>query len=451
MGRRENRAAGKAARIIALCFLLFLCPFAPSVPAAAAEAAQEKVQPDYFTMLELDDFTVRLYYVLDWESGDEKIILQLRNSSERPVTVSGEGFLLSGEIMTDSYCYVTTEPGEVKDYTVSGLLDRASDMEENGEKISKVSFQAYIYAPGEDGRSEVLYRGDCTAVIPEGYEPSMICEPAMSMRVEEQILREDDTVRLVLKSMGRYIGFSNYYAVEGILMAENLSDGSIPVYLQAIKFNGYTITPLVSNEGMLEPGARVYLPFQCSADSLRQNDITGISSASLQVMTSEQENTGVRFTHSGGAWYPVTLAESAPERGDASEGIPLYEDDYVRIGLLHADSHSYETSDFTSIKWKLSLVNKTDRDLEVRFDDYLENGVLHEEEFGYNYSMIASVGRGSRTNAELSRNVKMKNAPFPEVSFRVRVQSPGGGTLYQYSKEHTKITAEMTDSVKGTQ
>ena len=113
MGRRENRAAGKAARIIALCFLLFLCPFAPSVPAAASEAAQEKVQPDYFTMLELDDFTVRLYYVLDWESGDEKIILQLRNSSERPVTVSGEGFLLSGEIMTDSYCYVTTEPGEV--------------------------------------------------------------------------------------------------------------------------------------------------------------------------------------------------------------------------------------------------------------------------------------------------------------------------------------------------
>ena len=144
---------------------------------------------------------------------------------------------------------------------------------------------------------------------------------------------------------------------------------------------------------------------------------------------SEREERGDR----GGGRGGCDEREGAPE-----EGALLYEDEYVRIGLLGQSAEYSKYSSQTQFQWELSFVNKKDMDLEIRFSDFYIDGVKEDTSLLYAYVMEAVVGAGARTNHRMLHFVD-GDQPLPEVSFRVRVQAAGSGALYNYSEKRVTI------------
>ena len=305
----------------------------------------------------------------------------------------------------------------------------------------------------ENGNNKVLYEAPVEITIPKDFEPRVVYEPTLSMRAEEQVLREDENVRITLTNLGKIVDDSTYEALSGVVRVDNLSGAEIPVYVQGIKINGYYFEVYGSSRGDIPAGHSVYIGFYCSSSDLEEAEITEIEAIDLQIMTSEEENTGTVYGSSGGKWYSVILAEHGTGTVDTGAGIPVYEDDYIRVELTGAEAvwNEYTFTDPSGhYEWRFTFINKTDKGLDITFEDFMVNGEPDTGETGSSYVMVTELGADARTNDRVWHSTE-EQTPLPELAFRVMVKSAGGGTLYNYSEEYVTITQDMVQQVTPAQ
>ena len=410
---------------------------AEQVPAEAEQTQTGAEQPSFFPLMDESGVSIRLYDVRQFDNGARKVFFRITNTREESVRVTMQDFCLNGTIYMENTGSKEVKAGQSVDYEALFLSYAFTEAGRDGAVLSEFRMKLKVVA-GQRGRETVLFDDICAAQYPEGYTPQMVCEPAFSALAKEQILLEDDDVRVTLEALGCYAGSDPSWPLQGIVKVENLSNSTIPVYLQNCRLNGYTIKAEGGAGGRLSGGSTLYIAFKCSKRNLSSSRITAISDVALQIMTSESENTATTQSHAGGTWYPVVLSEYGIQEGAPEEGELLYEDEYVRIGLLGQSAEYSKYSSQTQFQWELSFVNKKDMDLEIRFSDFYIDGVKEDTSLLYAYVMEAVVGAGARTNHRMLHFVD-GDQPLPEVSFRVRVQAAGSGALYNYSEKRVTI------------
>ena len=414
----------------------------------AAATTQETEKPYQWPLLSKEGIRISLMEVLSFSDGQRLFLLRCENSLEEDLTIKVEDVRLNGRIRVSGYEYFYADAGSDRENKSQNLSEAVLQAERDGQQVTKIACKITVtsWRMDENFKRVCLCQEVCEASIPEDFSPQLVCEPTLSMHAGEQLLRDDAKARITLLGLGRYPGSGSYDKLQGILKVDNPTDAPIPVYVRGIMLNNCFFSVYGSSQGTIPPGKTIYTGFSCSSSALERAGIRQVSEAALQIMTSENENTGT-FSLAGGSWYPVVLDMKAGEEEITREGETVYEDDRIRI-LLNSVSERWDP-DYSFIRqqyeWRFTVVNKTGRDLEVVLTDFTADGEDDENIIGY-YYMYCSVGKKMRAAAALT-HYQDEHKPLPEISFRVQVRSLGGGTMYSYSKKRTTITRELAEAL----
>ena len=417
---------------------------------AVPEEEDENVGEAYEPVVLLDEPEVAVTYAaaLSYNEGVRVDVLRIDNRWEEPLDVSVEGIRLNGHILVSDRVTGYADPGETEERTLDGLTKAVLLAEEDGVKITELSFLLTVENRHYDlpWEERVLYEQNVTVTLPEDGYPAFVCTPVMDMLAEEQVLFNEGGITVTLLGCGDYIGAS--YPVSGILKIENMSDDVMPYKYSAIQVNGHiTDSYADGGRGDLAPGGKTFVKFYVY--NLDKEGITSVADLKIQLLTSGTENTGT-FVVEGGSWYDVELAQHGDPGENFEMGVVVYEDEYVVIGYRGVEN-VYTEYDWTDnsghMTWFLSYKNKSRENIELLSDEETADGKSGDEALFEPFLLDGDLSPGGMRYGKISFYYDGDRIDeIPEVAFRVKVLKQGGGALLNYSEEVVVLDPAMVIS-----
>ena len=230
-----------------------------------------------------------------------------------------------------------------------------------------------------------IWEETCEALIPAGFQPGFVFLPCLGASAQAQDLADDDRVHITLLGLGT-AGGDDTETPSFILRVENRSEETIPVQIGGVVVNGIYVNN-VSNSYQLASHKSCLL-FQTVAEYwLRSSGITGISDISIQILTSEEEDTGgVRIA--GGSYYPVVLTENAGNMAEPDRSNLLFENEWIRVYHISHEGPDQSSNGQGSYTWTLLFRNLSDIDLSI------DSGYTPDEDIRYSFD-IYEIGAGT--------------------------------------------------------
>ncbi len=289
------------------------------------------------------------------------------------------------------------------------------------EHLESFSCHVQRFAWNQNYTEKIIYLDtDCEVTIPEGFRPDYVFLDCLGARAGEQVLCDDENMRVTLLGLGNP-PWEDAGRMGFLLQAENLSDTSLPFKISGLSANG-AFCSFYGDSTVMLPGTVSYMYSELYYNSFTEAEITQIQDLALLLLTNDSENTGA-FTVSGGSWYPVELIGSSGE-GEAPEILePIFENDWIRVGLVEMDEHApFREDGEYSYSWRLVVENISDTDLELnRYRE--ENESLPE--FFFSEGKIRAGGWRYMTLTTYVPN----GTPRPALYVRFVAHTLGGGKL----------------------
>ena len=377
---------------------------------------------------------------LDFENGERTDVIRLHNDSEEEIKAEVRDILLDDSIWLESSLDVFAEPGEVEERKIPGLTRAIVQEARDGKTISKLSAGIKIYALGAGGsgsRYERVADEVCEIQLPPDTAELYVCEPALGMLAERQILAEEQGVRITLEGCGAFLGCRG--ALAGVVSIENRSEEKVRYHFSAAELNGIPFDLSLAdqfNSGDLEVGEIAFFHFSIQEKDLEAQHITSIYDMKLQILT-EPEQSSLSSGLKGGIWYPVELSQKGDMLDAFEQGELLYEDDWVQIGYRSGEvvwNEGGELYDgYGQCRWYLSAVNKSEEDIEIRLKE-VHVGDEKREHFTNPFLDGSDLSPHARRYVEISDSID-EEIPLPELSFRLQVLRQGGGELLNYAED----------------
>ena len=380
------------------------------------------------------DLTLDLAIARDPEDGTLLYQLLVQNPSEATLYFSLDGITVNQEIRLQNSAGGILEAGETDTETLYELADtlRILDVEE----LSLL--EADLEITNWDTQ-ETLYTGKIRRELHATGNQGMYCIPILDAKADRQVLLENETVRVTLLGCGRYIAALASNRLSGTVLFENLSDGKIPVGVCGLSLNGQTVDTNTAGT-YLEAGCSLFRDFDIYVDDdfREETGITSISSMSLLVLTDPDEVSGT-VTMQGGSWYEVELSASGETEDWTPEGELLLDEADVEIWYRGQKRTEYYGGEGGLYKWEITILNNGDENIEIDAADVLLNGEADDSK--NLYVSDAQVGAHSRTNAELHLAYETGEVR-PDISFRFRIRSLGGGEILKTGEQTVTLEAE---------
>lgn len=392
-----------------------------------------------YTLLETEDVLVEVAFAKGFESG-EAMFCCAENRTDGEISVEATDFLINGNIQTDEFFGISmTVPAGAKErkrFSDHTLMECELIGFDNLRELS-----ASVKVEGVKDMDPTPI--PCRAEFPDGVRPVIGYDSFMGMRADRQVLRADGDYVIALLGCGDFLIDSAGRELTGVLWIENRGDETVPVKLSSVSVNGYGF-PISAQSLYLEPKTGTILTFSVYKDDIDLAGIKAIDSLRLQILTSEEENSGI-YGLDGGTWYPAALAQSCTTAEAAKEGVLLYKD-----GLLSLTLTGIETSDrserYREITYVVTVENNRQEGVCLRMKEPLIDGDLYRNVSydGGNFLYIRNdqIGPGSRGVVTVTLSLLPEYEPdrIPELSFLLQVLSQGKDVIFYTTTERIVLS-----------
>ncbi len=365
--------------------------------------------------------------------------LYVENTTDKELYIRLHNLTGNGSLSDAGYHGFSSKPGSI--VCTDQFGDLCTGLQALGEGLlSEVSFTLEI----QDGSTyETLDSRDISLNMPAG-DTAVTMVPCYGALAEEQVLADTEDVRITLLGCGSLVeGMSAGKNLAGLVRFENKSDRDIPVGMDGIAINGFSVS-LTASRLTLAPKMTTCVFFNVIASTLEEEGISAIGDISLLLLTSEEELTGT-VTLSGGSWYPLTLSEKGNAENQDTFGDLLLDNGEFKV--YNAGQSSRDISSWgndygdTAYFWNLVLVNDSDENVEFHIVDVELNGDAGHPD--HVYVQEDEVGAHTRRNTAIC-DYEYKGDGRPELSFRPQLRSLGGGTVL-YTGERITLYPEGND------
>ena len=256
-------------------------------------------------------------------------------------------------------------------------------------------------------------------------------EPFFGTLAEDQILKEDDRVRVRLISLG-----ADPYRedrLSALLEVENKGSEMIPVTIDGISMDGVFYSFSRHNSGALPGGKTAY--FAVSLDTYDEPELGGAQEISLLILTDLDEMSGTELlSYRGGSWYPVSLKKAAFVKREPIPGQIVYEEVGIRIGYRGFEIVEDEwDKDNVELRWHITILNDTDEHIEIEIDDFCLYGDASEDAESVSGPSLYKTDTASHSARYTSIKMRLGSSdPVPDmISFTVLICKMGyGETLH---------------------
>lgn len=348
----------------------------------------------------------------------------------------------------------------ITDITLNGTIRMADDeylwMSANcdGGSSVKTSFKEVCELIGYENIHELSanvrfedYPGHTAAIpvtisFPEGITPRFSYEAYLDMRADRQVIRQDDDVTIALLGCGRFVNHEDYNSLKGILWIENHGSKTIPVVVSNVSVAGITVESH-AGQRTLKPNESCLIDFYIRQEAIEAAGIRSIDALDLQIMTSEEENTGGHFL-TGGSWYPVVLAQSGVSVEPDETGTVVYEDDLLTLRLVHTELKEcqYSSGSIAEVRYTLLVENRRMEGISLKINEPTVNGkpylnAYHDSD--WNYVDISNNNLGPQSKGYMVALLRLKPEEVsdgtPTFSFLLNVLSQGKDTIFYTTAE----------------
>ncbi len=393
-----------------------------------------------------EDLGLKAEYLcgLDYESGSRCDVFRVTSEAEENLILQVDDIRLNEDISTDANVFFSTEPGKETDSRAPSLTQSILLAERDGIVLKSISgvVQVYSWEWDEDGNEKMLMEKPFEVSFPDHFTPELICEPSYDMLAGEQVLSDENGVRITLNGCGGYYGAAD--GISGILCIENHSGKAIPYRISAAEVNGRTVEIYTdgAGSGNLPDGAMRYFDFRVSESTLEEAGITSVAEMQLQILTNAEQDTGVSIRSAGGSWYPLKLVQHGDPSDTFEAGEVIYEDDWVRLGYIDTRIDWYPEDEYRDeaygyCNWDVGVVNKTDENIELQLADQVVDGVPRDEDDRKPFFKSEEIGPHAKRNTYIF--LRIEENQVPEISFRIQVRRQGGGSLLNYAEDVVTI------------
>lgn len=423
---------------------------ATAVPEAEAAAVPEPEDPipvdaqlyspedAWIPLLETERCTLELAFAKDCSSGRVWPVYRAENRCEEDLEIDVEDVLLNGNIQVGRGLTLFLSPGERTRGSYWDELQTACGWI-GYENLTELSAVVREYK----GR-DLIEETSLSLSFPAGLRPSCSYMSFRGMRADRQVLRDDETVTIALLACGNFYTASNDSCLTGIVWIENHGEEEIPVALPNVALNGVSFPVYTNKMRDLQPGGRCMAAFELNDWDLDEAGIQAVESLSLQILTSQEDNSGGAYRLSGGDWYPVALAESAAAQQGEEQGLSLYDDGLLQLSFLRAEIKSDWTEDRVKVNYTLRVVNRRTEGISLALSDPLVDGepywsVLYET----SYVSMSNDQFGPQSEGLMVLTLYFPAEDIgdtaPNFSFLLRVLSQGGDSIFYSIPERIQL------------
>ena len=339
--------------------------------------------------------------------GNSTYALKVKNSTHNAVSCRTENGLVNGIVPCTTGLSLTVEPGKFVADSI-GFSFGVSDGSDELEKIESLQFD--IYAKDSVTGKYIIENQTIMVDMSEAWPATKeysdyfnLVEPAMDAMAKEQILVENDFIRLTLIAAGHLDStWSNDLTMTFKL--ENLSQHSQTVSIKGAAVNDFFET-MFCNE-ILPAGCITYMYGSISEYGIKDYVGNSIETLTLLIETQGQEDWIWRSVEQ--QWVPVTLEKSG-KAIPFDAGTTLWESAGVKIG-----NRGYNE---ISNSWMLTLTNDSEKDVSL---------VVVDTATGEELDIKAKAGANQKACFEVSAPSTNSSDQF---SIRIKIYDFNGETL----------------------
>ena len=378
--------------------------------------------------------------------NEVEILFCGRNQTDRELDVRITDVVLNGKIMTDveAHFSIPKNGTECKSAgTPFKTVCKLVGFENIRELSATVSVKGYPAAAGPM---------TCSVRFPEGIRLCYLYDTYLDMRADRQLLRADDDVTIALLGCGCFLNDSCVRKLSGVLWIENRGSEPIPVTVSNVSVGGMVVEQFCTIQ-TLKPNASCLLEFSVQEETLNASGIRSIDSLSLQIMTSDAENTGGHF-RTGGAWYPVLLTYSGVAAEPGEEGTVVYEDDLLRMSFIQTKVRYYEWKpDIVDVEYLFLVENRRTEGISVNAKEPTVDGkpyVNARNDYNDTHVRVTNGNLGPQSRGYTVFSLTLPAADVkdrvPTFSFLLQVLSQGKDTVFYTAAEPIVLTDCHTEN-----
>ena len=417
-----------------VCVLLTACK--KDVTDQKNESLNQSSGVSEVLLYDANDLKLSMKAVYSAEGNRKSVVLNMSNGRNEEITATLEAWTLNGTYRISEYYTMFLDPMEDS----KKVMEEVSSLvyTEEIDSIKEIAFHLSI----RDGNYDMIEEKDIHIVFEENLIFALDYNSFLGAKVNEQILRDDEHVKVTLLEWGRNPD-NNY--VETIVKVENTSDEMIPAMISGMNINGVFFENK-SRVHFLEPGYKCFLTTNALISEFEDEGITSVVDIEMLIMTEECENTGI-VNYSGGSWYPVILAEKGETEEQVITGELLTTFEGVDISYIGQDESDWAYGG-GAYDWNLSVVNNSDENIKIAIVDVLIDGV--PEEIWHNqmqdcslYFASSDVGAHSKRNVSISLSCEETMIERPELTFKFQIRSMAGGSVIATGEEVITITPDQ--------
>ena len=399
----------------------------PPADPIAVEAEVYAPEGGRYCLLDSDELQLDIIFTKDPDSG-AMVLLHAINRTENDIYLEFSDVILNGNVqVAGKVLFTVPAEGERYSSSFSNILMTCATI--GYQNVKELSAKAGI----QDALTGKTVTKPCAVSIPEGIRLSYFYTSFCDMRADRQVLMENDQITVALLCCGLYYSDASYPQLCGVLWVENRGSESIPVGLSSVSINGVTVA-LYSQDKILEPGNSCLIDFNVYKSDFELTGIRSIESLSLQILTSQEENSAGARRIEGGAWYPVALAESGKSDSSPEEGELLYDDGLLELRFIRADV-SLEYEEHLKAEYTLLAVNRRTEGVSLYFCDPLLDGQPYINPFTESSYISCENDRfGPQSRGYMMVSVYLPEgadtSSVPELSLMLQVRSQGGDSIF---------------------
>ena len=344
--------------------------------------------------------------------GKVKFTLEVVNHNDYSVSLFSDDFICNDSIYCAGYGSIFAQPGQTAWFSSLYTLGTA---EAFGllKHINKLSMNIYV----RDGLTgAMLLEPEITHIelsdklqtdISSKLTLNNTCaHPAFGARAEQQLLVENDNVRVTLLGIGTS-KTDSVYDSEIVLYAENLSNEPLRIGIGGLAANQRFIS--FGSSEVVPAKTSMCITSRISKSTIEELHITEIESLSLLIRITNGHYVFIGFSET--FWCPVTLVEQGKVNEDFPEAEQvIYNKRDIRIALGKP-----EITD-TGITWPLTLYNGLPYGISIDFVNASVNGKPLHDTYLYADGKAGPLQFGA-DEVRLSYD----DEEIREISFQVRV------------------------------
>ncbi len=384
--------------------------------------SQQTVEQASLMVFDEDGLKGNLIVCKDSKDGEILYALHITNEKEEAYNFLLNKVEINKEVQYEYEKYINLGPQE-ETYVTLDTLNSCAKIA-NIEKIDSLTFY-FIDGKNGDDPNERFY----TVEIKTPITPGVVHASYKKGRADEQVLVDNEQIRITLLGLGNYLSKETVKLMEGLVLFENKSEDILPIGVMGIRIN-YMDYDVVCKSMSLNPGESSFINFYVVENN--RNSIQSISNISLLILSKEEEITGT-VRAEGGSWYDVTLSEAVDEKEMIIEGEKIFDENDIQIYYQGQQVNTYNSENRGTYIWDFLVINNSEEDIEVHFKNEKTNGKEAENSL---IQMDHEVGTKGKRHIQLWYHYK-DGQERPIIQFTLQFRSRGGGSiLYQSEKEY---------------